>query len=77
MGVLEEPAQRRHFLEYSSGLLSNLERKTGEGIADLHGQDRKPMPPFVGESSWQHSPLLVGLARQVGRSVSGSARRTA
>ena len=66
VGVLGEPAQRRHFLEYSSGLLSNLERKTGEGIAYLHGQDRKPLQQFVGESSWKHSPLLLELARQVG-----------
>ncbi len=67
VGVLEEAAQRRHFVEYSSGLLSNLERKTGEGIADLHGQDRKPMQQFVGESSWKHAPLLLELARQVGQ----------
>ena len=69
VGVLEEPAQRRHFLEYSSGLLSNMERKTGEGIAYLHGQDRKPLQQFVGESSWKHSPLLVELAQQVGQRI--------
>ena len=62
---LTEAAQRRHLVEYSSGLLSSLERKTGEGIADLHGQDRKPMPQFVGESPWEHAPLLMELARQV------------
>lgn len=63
---LTEAAQRRHFVEYSSGLLSTLERKTGEGIAYLHGQDRKQIQQFVGESPWEHSPLLKELAQQVG-----------
>ena len=58
-------AQRRHLVEYSSGLLSGLERKTGEGIAYLHGQDRKQMQQFVGESPSEHAPLLTELPRQV------------
>jgi hypothetical protein len=40
---LTEDAQRRHFLEYSSGLLSTLEHKTGEAIGYLYRQDRKQM----------------------------------
>ena len=35
VSVLTGEAQRRHFVEYLSGLLSTLERKTGEGIAYL------------------------------------------
>ena len=66
---LTEESQRRHFLEYSSGLLSTLERKTGEGIAYLHGQDRKQMQQFVGESPWDYAPLLEELARQVGQQI--------
>ncbi len=31
--ALDEPAQRRHALEYMTGLLSKLEHKTGEAIA--------------------------------------------
>ncbi len=54
---LIESAQRRHFVEYASGLLSNLKRKTSEGIAYLHDQDRKQMQQFVGESSWEYAPL--------------------
>ncbi len=54
---LIESAQRRHFVEYSSGLLSNLKRKTSEGIAYLHDQGRKQMQQFVGESSWEYAPL--------------------
>jgi hypothetical protein len=38
--ALYEPEQRRHVTEYMAGLLSGLERKTGEGIAYLHGQER-------------------------------------
>lgn len=64
---LTESAQRRHFVEYASGLLSNLERKTSEGIAYLYDQDRKQMQQFVGESPWEHAPLLKELARQVGQ----------
>ena len=69
VGVLAEGAQRRHFVEYSAGLLSTLERKTGEGIGDLYGQDRKQMQQFVGESPWEHAPLLQELARQVGQRI--------
>ena len=32
------PEQRRHAAEYMTGLLSKLERKTGEAIAYLHDQ---------------------------------------
>lgn len=66
---LMESAQRRHFVEYASGLLSNLEHKTSEGIAYLHDQDRKQMQQFVGESPWEHAPLLTELARQVGTRI--------
>ena len=38
---LAEPEQRRHTVEYLTGLVSNLERKTGEGIAYLHDQERQ------------------------------------
>ena len=69
VGVLTEAAQRRHLVEYASGLLSSLERKTGEGIAYLQGQDRKQMQQFVGESPWEYAPLLTELARQVGARI--------
>ena len=69
VAAFTEAAQRRHFVEYAAGLLSTLERKTGEGIADLPGQDRKQMQQFVGESPWEHAPLLAELARQVGQRI--------
>ena len=66
---LIESAQRRHLVEYTAGLLSTLERKTGEGIAYLHGQDRKQLQQFVGESPWDHAPFIQELARQVGEQI--------
>ena len=70
VGVLTAAAQRRrHFVEYASGLLSILDRKTGGGIAYWHGPDRKPMQQFVGESPWEYGPLLGELARRVGQRI--------
>ena len=67
--TLVESAQRRHLVEYVSGLLSTLERKTSEGIAYLHGQDRKQLQQFVGESPWEYAPLIKELTRQVGEQI--------
>src|SRR3954471_19551255 len=63
--ALEEPAQRRHALEYMTGLLSDLEHKTGEGIAYLHDQQRQGIQMFIGHVPWTHQPLLATLADQV------------
>ena len=51
---------------YVRGLLSNLGAKTAEAIAYLHDQDRQTLQKFVGQSGWDHRPLLAELARQVG-----------
>jgi SRSO17 transposase len=58
--------QRQHAVEYMTGLMSGLERKTGEGIAYLHDQDRQGIQKFVGQVPWGHRPLLGTLAAQVG-----------
>ncbi len=63
---LAQPGQRRHAAEYMTGLLSKLERKTGEAIAYLHDQERQALQKFVGFVSWDHRPMLDTLARQVG-----------
>jgi SRSO17 transposase len=63
--ALEEPAQRRHALEYLTGLLSDLEHKTGEGIAYLHDQERQGIQKFIGQVPWDHQPLLATLTDQV------------
>ena len=66
---LTGPQQRRHAAEYMTGLLSKLERKTGEAIAYLHDQERQGLQKFVGEVPWDHKPLLATLTHQVGRDL--------
>jgi SRSO17 transposase len=66
VATLLQPEQRRHAAEYMSGLLSKLERKTGEAIAYLHDQERQGIQKFIGQVPWDHQPLLMTLARQVG-----------
>lgn len=66
---LAEPEQQRHATEYMTGLLSKLERKTGEAIAYLHDQERQGLQKFVGHVPWDHKPLLETLARQVGEDL--------
>jgi SRSO17 transposase len=64
--ALAEPGQRRHTVEYMTGLLSKLEPKTSEGIAYLHDRERQGLQKFIGDVPWDHQPLLMTLARQVG-----------
>lgn len=61
--------QRRRAAEFIGGLMSDVERKNAESIAYRHDQKRKEMQYFLGESQWDHQPLLVELARQVGRAL--------
>jgi SRSO17 transposase len=63
---LGEPEQRRHTVEYLTGLLSKLGRKTGEGIAYLLDQQRQGIQNFIGQVPWADAPLLKVLATQVG-----------
>ena len=63
--ALTEPEQRQHTLDYIRGLLSKLDRKTGEAIAYLHDQARQGLQKFIGHVPWEHRPLLMTLARQV------------
>jgi SRSO17 transposase len=63
---LASPGQRQHAAEYMAGLLSKLERKTGEAIAYLQDQGRQALQKFVGFVPWDHRPLLATLARRVG-----------
>jgi SRSO17 transposase len=67
--ALDEPAQRRHALESMTGLLSNLEHKTGEAIAYLHDQERQGIQKFIGHVPWGHQPLVATLADQVGEQL--------
>src|SRR5439155_27034065 len=63
---LVRPEQRDNAGRYVQGLLSNLGAKTAEAIAYLHDRDRQGLQKFVGQSPWDHRPLMAELARQVG-----------
>jgi len=67
--TLVETEQKRHAAEYVSGLLSNLEHKTGEGIAYLHDQQRQGIQKFIGHVPWDHQPWLLTLASQIGHEL--------
>ena len=64
--LLRQPAQRQHTSDYMRGLISDLERKNVESIAYGHDQDRRNLQHFIGCAEWDHKPLLMELARQVG-----------
>lgn len=64
--ALAREEQRDNAGRYVRGLLSNLGAKTAEAIAYLHDHDRQGLQKFVGQSPWDHRPLLAELARQVG-----------
>lgn len=55
--------------DFLQGLLSNLGRKSPEPIAECVGKDRFPLQYFMGESPWDHGPLLDELCRQVADQV--------
>jgi SRSO17 transposase len=59
-------AQRQHAVEYTTGLMSGLKHRTGEGIAYLYDQDRQGIQKFIGQAPWDHQPMLRTLAAQVG-----------
>jgi SRSO17 transposase len=61
--------QQEHALDFVSGLLSDVQRKNTESIAYRHDQERKDLQHFIGQSQWDHGPLLLELARQVGQEL--------
>jgi len=48
-----------------SGLLSDVERKNVASIADRFGQDRLPLPRFIGWAPWDEAPLRKAWCGQV------------
>jgi SRSO17 transposase len=65
--LLGRKEQRQHARDFVSGLITDLDRKNTESIAYRHDQDRKDLQHFIGQSTWDHQPLMGELARQVGR----------
>ena len=62
---LQRSEQRHNAQRYVAGLISDLEAKNAESIAYLHDQDRQPLQNFIGQSPWDHRPLLSVLGEQV------------
>jgi len=61
------PDRRQHRLgeAFLRGLLSDLDRKSTEPIAESAGMYRRPLQRFIGDSQWDHRPLLGELNEQV------------
>jgi SRSO17 transposase len=66
---LSRAEQRHNAQHYVQGLLSDLDDKTAEAIAYLHDQERQALQKFLGQSPWEHGPLLDELVRQVGTAL--------
>jgi SRSO17 transposase len=66
---LSVPEHKLCAVEYTTGLISGLERKTGEGIAYLYDRDRQGIQKFIGQMFWDHQPLLGTLAVEVGKDL--------
>src|SRR5271156_5418564 len=61
--------KKQRALEYTTGLISGLEHKTGEGVAYLYEQDRQGIQKFIGQMPWDHQPLLRTPAADVGNDL--------
>jgi SRSO17 transposase len=66
---LARAEQKEHAREYVEGLVSDLETKNAESIAYLHSMGRRTIQHFLGESAWDHEPLVDELAREVGERI--------
>jgi SRSO17 transposase len=64
--ALRWPKQRTNARHYVQGLLSDLGSKDAKSIAYLHDRERQGLLKFIGQADWDHRPLLIELARQVG-----------
>jgi SRSO17 transposase len=66
VAALQSVEQKTHARQYVSGLMSDLDSKDVESIAYLHDRERQGLQKFIGQSEWDHRPLVTELARQVG-----------
>jgi SRSO17 transposase len=65
VAALRTAEQRINAQQYVSGLLSDLESKDAESIAYLHDRERQGLQTFLGQSPWDHQPLLTQLTQEV------------
>jgi SRSO17 transposase len=66
---LHVDAQKHNATHYTQGLLSDIKAKNVEAIAYLHDQERQALQKFIGQSPWDHKPLLTQLVHQVGEEL--------
>jgi SRSO17 transposase len=66
LALMPRPEMREHGADFLEGLLTDLERKSTEPIAEHLGQARRSLQYFVGASPWDHEPLLDQLCEAVG-----------
>jgi len=69
IGSLNSTEQRTNAKHDVAGLVSDLDSKDAESIAYLHDRERQGLPKFLGQSEWDHRPLLTELVRQVGQEL--------
>lgn len=60
---------REHGEDFVRGLLSDLDRKSVEPIAERVGKDRRGLQRFIGQGGWDHRPVTEELCRQVGQEI--------
>jgi SRSO17 transposase len=63
---LQRSEQRDNTRPYVQGLRSPRGQKNVEAIAYLHDQERQALQKFIGQSPWDHRPLLTELTHQSG-----------
>jgi SRSO17 transposase len=69
LATLATPEQKTNATQYVSGLMSDLDGKDVESIAYFHDRDRQGLQKFMGQSAWDHRPLIGELAGQVAREL--------
>jgi SRSO17 transposase len=67
--ALVRSEQSQHLLEMVEGLTSDLERKSVEPIAVMHGIHRRPLQRFVGDNGWSWAPLREQLWSEVSAEI--------
>lgn len=63
--LLTRRDQEPHLQTYLAGLVSGLERKSIEPIANAHDLYRRPLQHFVGAGKWSDSEILLAMHQHV------------
>src|SRR5260370_42573246 len=72
--TLQGQAPRAHAQTYVQGLLSDVERRNVESIADHFGQDRLGLQGFIGWGWWAYAALRHAWRREGGGHFGEAAR---